>query len=613
VADARFAHAIALEDAGRPDEALAQYRALLQEQPQHADVWHNHGLLLARLGRLPEAEQSHRRYVGFFPEESRAHSDLADVLLAFGRYEEALHHASRAAALPEASHLPPFTAGLACAMLERFEEAEAWFARAARSDPPAFQAFVARHMASGALDRDLDPRSIWLIKAFDELQACNWGRRARYLENFERLTTQARPLIAPPLVFRSLAVPLPLPVRRRLADTVAAGVVARATPLRTTLPRVRSSRPARIGYVSPDFRTHPTGILSAPVFRLHSREHFEVHAFSLTPGDESVWRKEVENFAGRFHSLVGLSLEQVLALIRELQIDLLVDLAGLTTGAAPELFGARAAPIQVSYLGFPGTSGTGMADYLICDEVVVPEDEAAAYGEALAYLPETFWICSAADAAPATQATREGSGLPADAVVLYAHHPGQKIEPEVFTAWMQILAAVPAAVLWLLEDRPGMKANLVREAQVRGIAAGRLVFAPRVPYGPYRARIALADLALDTPVYNGGATTLDALLAGVPVLTCSAPGFAGRMAASALHAAGLSDLVFPDLQSYVRGAILLASNADERRRNAQRVVDARGSALFDVERRTRQLEAAYERMLERAAAGGAPQTFRLPG
>jgi predicted O-linked N-acetylglucosamine transferase (SPINDLY family) len=612
VAEARFAHAIALEDEGRPEEALAQYRALLQEQPQHADAWHNHGLLLARLGRLPEAEQSHRRYVGLFPGESRAHSDLADVLLAFARYEEALEHASRATALPAAGHLPPFTAGLACAMLERFQEAEAWFARAARADLPAFQAFIARHTASGALDRDLDPRAIWLIRRFDPLQSCDWRERERYVERFARLAMEQRPLSAPPLVFRSLALPLPLRVRRRLADAVAAAVVARAAPLRASAPPARLSRPARIGYVSPDFRTHPTGILSAPIFRLHDRERFEVHAFSLAPGDESVWRSEIENAAGRFHSLVGLSLEQVLALIRELQIDLLIDLAGLTTGAAPELFGARAAPVQVSYLGFPGTSGTGIADYLICDRVVVPEEEVDTYGEALAYLPETFWVCGA-DAAPTSTTTRQDAGLPKDAVVLYAHHPGQKVEPEVFTAWMSILEAVPAAVLWLLDDRPGMRANLCREAQARGIPATRLVFAPRVPYEAYRARIPLADLALDTRVYNGGATTLDALIAGVPVMTCSGPGFAGRMAASALHAAGLSDLVFRDLPSYVEGAVRLASNADERRRMRDRVAAARRSPLFDVERRTRQLEGAYEHMLLRAAAGGTPQTFRVPG
>jgi predicted O-linked N-acetylglucosamine transferase (SPINDLY family) len=612
VVEARFAHAIALEDAGRPEEALEQYRALLQEQPQHADAWHNHGLLLARLGRLPEAEQSHRRYVSLFPEEARAHSDLADVLLALVRYAEALEHASRAAELPSAGHLPPFTAGLACAMLERFEESKAWFARAASSNPAAFQAFIARHTATGALDRDLDPRAIWLIRKFDPFEACDWRERERYIERFARLASEPRPLAAPPLVFRSLVLPLPLQVRRRLADAVADAVVARAAPLRASASPARSSRPARIGYVSPDFRTHPTGILSAPIFRLHDRERFEVHAFSLAPGDESVWRSEIENAAGRFHSLVGLSLERALALIREQQIDVLIDLAGLTTGAAPELFGARAAPVQVSYLGFPGTSGTGIVDYLICDEVLVPEEEAAAYGEALAYLPETFWVCSA-DATPAPTATRRDAGLPADAVVLYAHHPGQKVEPEVFTAWMEILAAVPAAVLWLLDDRPGMRANLLREAQARGIGPDRLVFAPRVPYDAYRARIGLADLALDTRIYNGGATTLDALLAGVPVLTCSGPGFAGRMAASALHAAGLSDLVFPDLASYATGAIRLASNAGERVRMKERVASARRSPLFDVERRTRQLEAAYEQMLSRAAAGGPPRTFRVPG
>lgn len=606
--EARFANAIALEDAGRPDEALAEYRALLQEQPQHADAWHNQGLLLARLGRLPEAEQSHRRYAGFFPQQPRAHGDLADVMLALGRYAEAFEHARRAAAMPSPGVLPSFTAGLACAMLERFEEAEAWFARAAGSDPVAFKAFIARNMVAGSLDRDLDPRAIWLIRKYDALYTCDWREYDRYLARFTSLALEPRPISAPPLVLRSLTLPLPLRIRRRLADAVAAGVAARAQPLRATLPSVHSPGPARIGYVSPDFRTHPNGILSAPLFRLHDRERFEVHAFSLSPGDESVWRKEVEGSVGRFHSLVGLSLEEALARIREQQIDVLVDLAGLTTGATPELFAARAAPVQVSYLGFPGTSGTGITDYLICDRVVIPDEEAGDYGEALAFLPETFWVCRAE---PAPASTRADQGLPADAIVLYAHHPGQKIEPGVFAAWMKILAGVPTAVLWLLDDSLGMKANLSREAQDRGIPADRLVFAPRVPYGTYRARIPLADLALDTPVYNGGATTLDALVAGVPVLTCSGAGFAGRMAASALHAAGLGELVFADLHSYAEAAIRLASNTDERRAMRQRVIDARRSPLFNVERRARQLEAAYEQMLERSRRGEPPASFDL--
>jgi predicted O-linked N-acetylglucosamine transferase (SPINDLY family) len=350
-------------------------------------------------------------------------------------------------------------------------------------------------------------------------------------------------------------------------------------------------------------------MLSTPLFRLHDRSRFEVHAFSLSGGDDSGWRREVERYADGFHSIASMPHEMAARVIHGMGIDVLVDLAGATTGAAPEIFAARPAPVRVSYLGFPGGSGARLVDYLICDPICVPPDETSDYSETLVRLPTTWWICEPPESA--VRAERSSCGLPSDAIVLYAHHPGQKIQPEVFSAWMEILRSAAHAVLWLLADAPGMRENLLREAALRNIAPERLVFAPRVPLADYRARIPLADLALDTPIYNGGATTLDALLAGVPVLTCPSPGFAGRMAASALHAAGLGELVFSDLKAYVHAAIRLASDAAQRREMAARVAAALRSPLFDAASRTRELESAYERMHERASRGDAPRSFDL--
>jgi predicted O-linked N-acetylglucosamine transferase (SPINDLY family) len=266
--------------------------------------------------------------------------------------------------------------------------------------------------------------------------------------------------------------------------------------------------------------------------------------------------------------------------------------------------------VQVSYLGFPGTSGAGLVDYLVCDSTCVPHSEAQGYSEALGRLPRTFWICEPGPAGMAP-ATREQHGLPPEAVVLYAHHPGRKIEPAIFSAWMAILRAAPEAILWLLEDHPRMRPNLEREAAQRNVDPARLVFAPRAPYAEYRARIGLADLGLDTSVYNGGATTLDALAAGVPVITCPAPGFAGRMAASALRAAGLGDLVFEDLAGYTKAAIELAQNAKRLAKLKTRVTQASASPLFDARSRTRELEAAFDRMHARALQGLKPESFSL--
>lgn len=603
--------ALALEDLGKPEVALERYAQALAAAPQHADAHHNRGLLLAKLGRLEEALQSHQAYAGSCPDAPRAHADLADVLLALERYPEALAAARRATELGPREMRAAFTAGLACAMLDKFSEARSWLGLAESIDTSAFRRFVAERSVQGNLDRDLDPRTIRLIRGFDRLQACDWRGYGDYVALFDRLiaegTRGAAPLASPPLIFRSLAVPMPPAHRRQLADAVARRLAADAQPW--SAPKAAGER-LRVGYVSPDFGTHPTGILSAPLFGLHDREKFEVHAFSLSPDDGSEIRRRIKADAGRFHDLDGLGFAQALQRVRDARVDVLVDLAGATTGALPELFAHRAAPVQVSYLGFPGTSGAGFVDYLVCDPVCVPPVENGGYGEALVRLPDTFWICE--PGVLPQRPSRAAAHLPEDAVVLYAHHPGQKITPEIFSVWMEILKAVPFAALWLIEDRPGMAANLQREAQARGVRPQRLVFAPRVPYAEYRARILLADLALDTRVYNGGATTLDALACGLPVLTCAGSGFAGRMAASALRAAGLDELVCGDLHGYAQTAIRLARQREALAALKQRVTRARTeSRLFDVAGRTRQLESAYLRMHERAAGGLPPASFEL--
>ena len=609
--DELFAAALKLEDEGRPQAALENYRALLAEEPHHADAWHNHGLLLAKLGMLAEAEQSHRRYVALFPDSWRARSNLADVLLALERYDEALEEASRAAGLTPDRFLPYFTAALAAAMTARFDESLSWLERARGADAAGLDRFIQSRAIAGALDRDFDPRSIYLTREFDRLEVCDWRSREKYVEAFREIVDAAsRPLSAPPLVFRSFHLPLPLKTRRILADNVARRFAEGARQLRAALPpRPRTGR-IRVGYVSSDFRTHPTAILGAPVFELHDRSRFEVHAFSLSPPDQSSpWYRSIRGHSDRFHELAGLPLREALSRVRAAEIDILVDFNGPTTGALPELFAARAAPVQVSYLAFPGSSGAGLVDYLVCDRVCAPEDEEHAYGEKLARLPRTFWICDPGEMINPLP-PRSAHGLAQDAIVFLAHHNSRKLYPEIFTVWLEILAAVPRSVLWLIQDYPAVRENLVREAARHGIPADRLVFAARASHTGHRARIGLADLALDTPICNGGTTTLDALAAGVPVISCPAPGFAGRMAASALLAAGLPELVLPDLDAYRRTAIALATDGTRRAALRSGVAQARReSALFDVKLRVRELEAAFTRMHERASQGHPPASF----
>jgi protein O-GlcNAc transferase len=600
-----YASALALEDVGRADAALERYAQVLALHPSHADAHHNRGLLLAKLGRTVEALQSHAAYATTLPGDARAHADLADAQLAMEQYEEALASARRAIEINPRAMLAALIAGLACAMLEKHAEAESWLDVAQGIDPAGFDRFVQQRMVEGNLDRDLDPRAIYLIRGFDRLRRCDWRGYRHYISRFadliERGHQSAHPLASPPLVFRSLSIPLSLEQRKHLADGVSQRLSRGARAWRTA---PRSRRKVRVGYVSPDFGTHPTGILSAPIFALHDRERFEVHAFSLSPDDGSDVRRIVRRDADAFHDLHGASFRDTQEAVRGADVDILVDLAGATTGAVPELFAHRAARHQVSYLGFPGTSGRGIADFLVCDGVCVPQGDESGYAEQIIRLPTTFWVC---EPGPLPQPTepRSAFGLPECAFVLYAHHPGQKITPEVYSVWMEILMSAPNAILWLLEDTPGMSDNLRRQTYLHGVDPTRLVFAPRIPYARYRNRLVHADLALDTPIYNGGATTLDALACGVPVLTCLGQGFAGRMAASAVLAAGLDDLVVATRRDYAATAIELARQRDTQATLRRRALAARESApLFDVRARVRELESAYLTMLAKSAELG---------
>jgi predicted O-linked N-acetylglucosamine transferase (SPINDLY family) len=297
--------------------------------------------------------------------------------------------------------------------------------------------------------------------------------------------------------------------------------------------------------------------------------------------------------------------------MRSAELDILVDWNGLSTGAVPEFIAARPAPVLVSYLAFPGSSGAGLSDYLVCDSVCVPPEESSGYGECLARLPNTFWICDP-EATIAPGHVRSTHQLPDDGIVFLAHHPSRKVAPRMFAQWIAILAAVPNSVLWLLAEHPVTRQNLIKEAARLGIGESRLVFAGRVPHADHRARIALADIALDTSPCNGGTTTLDALASGVPVVTCPTPGFAGRMAASALKACGLGDLVQRDLDSYRALAIRLAKDRALLEASRERVRAARNnSALFDTQARVREIESAFIAMHKRALRGEPPLSFSV--
>lgn len=374
------------------------------------------------------------------------------------------------------------------------------------------------------------------------------------------------------------------------------------------MPRVEPRAPVkrdrlRIGYVSADFHRHATSFLMAEVLERHDRSRFEIFAYSHGRDDGSAMRRRIEAAAEHFVDLQADSVFDMARRIREDEIDILVDLKGYTQNARPPLFAMRAAPLQVSYLGFPGTTGADYIDYVIGDPVVTPLDHAGFYSERIAQLPGCYQCNDGTRPIPVPP-SRASQGLPEEGLVLCAFNQPYKISPEVFDVWCRILHRVPGSVLWLLTWNKDAPAALQREAQARGVDPQRIVFAPTVHQQEHLERFGCADLFLDTWPCNAHTTASDALWAGVPIVTYTGRTFASRVAGSLLNAVGLPELVCDSVARYESLVVELAQDTERLAGLRARVQAARlESALFDGAGLARGIEHLYERMWERALAG----------
>jgi protein O-GlcNAc transferase len=366
----------------------------------------------------------------------------------------------------------------------------------------------------------------------------------------------------------------------------------------------------RIAYVSSDFHDHATARLAVELFERHDRERFEVIAISLGPDEPSPMRRRVMAAFDQFHDMRLKSDDEIAALIRALEIDIAIDLKGFTHDSRPGVFARRPAPIQVAYLGFPGTSGAECFDYVLADEIVAPMAMQPYFSEQIVHLSGCYQPNDSKRAMPAAAMSRHEAGLPETGFVFCCFNNNFKIAPAFFYVWMRLLRAIDGAVLWLIDDNADAVANLRKEAAARDVDPARLVFAPRVEPEVHLARHAHADLFLDTLPYGAHTTASDALWMGVPVLTCLGRAFAGRVGASLCRAVGLEDLVMTDLAQYEQAALALARDpARLAAIKARLAADRARHRLFDAERHRRSVEAAFVGMMERQRRGEAPAPF----
>jgi predicted O-linked N-acetylglucosamine transferase (SPINDLY family) len=375
---------------------------------------------------------------------------------------------------------------------------------------------------------------------------------------------------------------------------------------RTTKPRLR------IGYFSADFHNHPVAQLIAGLFEAHDRTQFEVYAFSSGPDTRDAMRQRLEAGFEHFFDVKAESDAQLVARARELEIDIAIDLSGLTTGCRPSVFASRVAPIQINYLGYPGTMGAPYMDYILADKTLITPETEPFFTEKVIYLPHSYQPNDRKRTVSSHPFTRAELGLPEDKFVFCCFNNNFKITPETFERWMSILLAVPDSVLWLLQASEHTANNLRQEAQARGVHPERLVFAPKVPTDQYLARQRCADLFLDSLPYNAHTTTSDALWVGLPVLTCMGQAFASRVAASLLRAVELPELITMDGQAFVARAIELATDPVQLRSLRMRLEENRLHApLFDSRRMARAIEDAYVQVHARRVAGLSPESMHI--
>ena len=600
--------ALVLESAGRREAAVNALKEAAKLAPRAPEIFANLAAAELALGRVADAEASARNAIAVDARHAAGWHNLALVLEPQGRLLEAMDAASRANALdPEQVPYAGLKAQLeATAGMRKKARAtlESALARKPAAAPLRFQLATLLER-DGELDRamrayedvvQIDPADGAALSQllFLRQRIGDWHDLPDLRRRFRDGVASQMTLLSP---FVLLSQPSTRAEQRRCAEAWSAQL-APARPAEATM--VLNAGRLRIGYLSSDFRTHATAFLAAGLFEHHDRDRFEIVGYSTGADDRSPMRERLVRGFDRFVEAAGWPPQKLATAIRNDAIDVLVDLKGHTEDAPPSVLGMRPAPIQVHYLGYPGTLGGNLADYLIGDAVVTPPEDAGDYSETLALLPRSYQV-NDRERPIAQTPPRTELDLPRNGVVLCCFNSGYKFNPEVFDAWMRILAQVPEAVLWLLARRGEERwvSNLRREMVRRGLDARRLVFASARPNPEYLALYRAADLFIDTWPYNAHTTASDALWSACPLVTLRGDTFASRVAASLLHAVGLPELVCDDVDAYVAKVVALARDAAERGRlRAHLEGPGRSSPLFDTAATTRALEAAYLEMAD---------------
>jgi predicted O-linked N-acetylglucosamine transferase (SPINDLY family) len=586
-AEAWIGRGNALLELNRFQEAAAAYDRALSARPELAAAWSGHGNISLRLGHHQQAGTAFDRAIAADSTFAEAWLGRGTLLLSLGHHDDALKALDRALTLNSSLPNAWLARGQASYLEKRYDEALTdWNkALALRPDQPGVEAACLR----------------------TRMHNCDWA-------GFDDACASARSSVQngkliPPFMF--VAIPSTTAEQLRCARLWIESNFRSVSGSAGRGERYDHDR-IHVAYLSADFHQHATSQLMAGAFEHHDRSRFRITGISVGPNDNSNMRRRIEAAFEHFVEARPQGDDQIADLVRAMEVDILVDLKGYTQGARTGVLAMHPAPIQINYLGFPGTIGAGFIDYIVADRNVIPENHYGSYAEKIVWLPDSYQANdhrrAIADAVPA----RADHGLPDTGFVFCCFNDNYKITPSVFSSWMRILRAVENSVLWLFEDNPTAAGNLRREAAAREISPQRLVFARRLSNAEHLARHRCADLFLDTLPYGAHTTASDALWTGLPVVSCVGETFAGRVGASLLNAVGLPELVTTTPDKYEELAIELAKNpAGLAALRAKLARNRLTTPLFDTAQFTRHLEAAYVAMMERHQAGLPPDHIRI--
>jgi protein O-GlcNAc transferase len=612
-----------LKDEGRCEEALALFDRALAVAPRNPATLVNRANVLIELDRPAEAVESLDRALALAPADPELLFNRACALERLHRFEDALADLDRSLAGKPDNVKALNNRGNMLAALKRPEEAIASYDRALALEPDRADTLhnrgnvhttlgrhaqaIADYQRAFALDPD-HPHAFDSL-GFAQLSICNWDEVARLAKHAERVLLDGGPSVGaayPLYYFGNPAYQL---------TAACAYLRANHPPVRAPFaaPRTAGDRgKLRIAYLSSDFRLHPVATAIVELIERHDRTRFEIVGVSFGRDDASEVRSRLVRAFDRFHDVADEGDQAVAELLRRLDVHIAVDLNGLTRGCRPGVLARRPAPIQAAYLGYPGTTGADFIDYIIADATVLPLDQQPFFTETIVHLPDCYHPSDTTRALSAAP-DRAKFGLPEQGFVFCCSNQSHKISAASFDVWMRLLARVDGSVLWLSHMNDAATDNLRRAASARAIDPARVMFAPRLDRTEdYLARYRRADLFLDTLPYNAHSTAIDALWAGLPIVTCTGAAFPGRVGASLLKAAGLPELVTHNLEDYEALAARLASDAGLLQTTRARLEKNRAThPLFDMDRLRRHVEAAYRSMWDIHARGEGPRHFTI--